>query len=79
MTPYEKMLYEKERVCCLNCEYLHQEPEKNTAEGIDHINYCKKSGKIILEMHIGVNNIFRKCFKKSSHQVAASDDQTATP
>lgn len=67
MTPYEKMLHDKERVCCVNCKHLHQEKEKNTAEGTDHVNYCKKSGKIILEMHIDVQNIFKKCFEKSDH------------
>lgn len=41
MTPYERVLLEKQKMCCINCKYLHQEPRQNTVEGTDHINYCK--------------------------------------
>lgn len=64
MTPYKRMLLEKQKMCCINCKYLYQEQRQNTVEGTDHINYCKKSGKIILEMHIGTNG--RNCFEKES-------------
>ena len=65
LTPYKQMLADKNRVACTNCKHLHQEKHDNGTEQTDHINYCKKSGKIILEMHIDVANIFKKCFEKA--------------
>ena len=64
MNPYERMLERKNKACCLNCNSLHQEPKENKAEGTDHVNYCKKSGKFILEMHIEASREKQGCFER---------------
>lgn len=52
MTPLEIFESREKKECCLTCEKLIV---KNTEKG--HINFCRNSGKIVLDMFLECGNL----------------------